>query len=218
MKRIALLMIAIGVLNLSKTEAQTQQGKIMVGVSSALSLTGTGSNLMSFGYSTTKYKSNASGYTDPGSEKMTSFNLLPRIGYFALENLAIGLDVNFIYSKSEYGGYYSSNQTITSTIFGAGPFVRYYIPVGKVLPFLEGNGVLGGISSKLNDNSANKSSFWALSGGAGIAASLGDRVTFDVMVAYNSLVAKATQNNPDNERQVSGTIGLKLGFTVYLGK
>lgn len=218
MKRIALLMIALGVLNLSRTEAQTQQGKIMVGVSSALSLTGTGSNLMSFGYSTTKYKSNASGYTSPPSDKVTSFNLLPRIGYFALENLAIGLDVNFIYSKSEYAGYYSNNQTVTSTLFGAGPFVRYYIPVGKVLPFLEGDGVFGGVSSKMNNNSANKSSFLALSGGVGIAASLGDKVTFDAMVGYNSLVVKATQNNPDNEREVTGTIGLKLGFTVYLGK
>lgn len=219
MKRIALLMIALGVLNLSKTEAQTQQGKIMVGVSSGLSLVGTGSSLMSFGFNTNKHTVSYNGYSSTTTEKSTSFNLFPKVGYFVIDNLAVGVDFTYVYNKTEMGS--SNNTTWTTTIIGVGPFARFYLPSGKVLPFFEASGLLGFGDDKSTSNYSGSSSDSKLNivgffGGAGIAAPLGEKVTFDVLVGYNT----ATQKYKDspNEKSVNNTIGLKLGFTVHLGK
>ncbi len=56
------------------------------------------------------------------SENATTFNLSPRIGYFFVQNLALGLDIN--YSLLSYG---TGSNKETNSIFGLGPFIRYYI-------------------------------------------------------------------------------------------
>lgn len=212
-------MIALGVLNLSRTEAQTQQGKIMVGVSSGLSLVGTGSSLMSFGFSTDKHTINYNGYTSTTTEKSTSFNLFPKVGYFVVDNLALGVDLTYAYNKTEMNS--SNNDTWVTTIIGVGPFARFYLPSGKVLPFFEVSGLLGFGDNKSTSNSSSfnsdiKENIIGFFGGFGIAAPLSEKVTFDALVGYNSVTQK--YKDSPNEKSVNSTIGLKLGFTVYLGK
>ena len=54
-------------------------------------------------------------------------------------------------------------------------------------------------------------------GGIGMAAPVSDRITFDVLVGYNSLTYKDKDDNDDNDRTVIGTFGIKLGFIIFLG-
>ena len=54
-------------------------------------------------------------------------------------------------------------------------------------------------------------------GGIGLAAPLGEKVTFDIMAGYDSLTVKDKEDNDDNYRTVIGTLGLKIGFTILLG-
>ena len=199
-------------------QAQTNKDNFMVGASSSLSLVGGGSELMGLGFSTLKFKSDRSGFEESDADKQVSFNLSPQIGYFVADNFAVGLDLNVATSKYTDG---VSDDESTQNLFAAGPFVRYYIPASTVLPFVQVGGAFGRINTKF-DNSfigeqESKSNVVAFGGGAGIAAPLGEKVMLDIMAGYNSLTVKDAEDNDDNDRTVTGTIALRIGFTVFLG-
>ena len=176
---------------------------------------------MNLGFSSIKNKSDADGFEESDPFKMTCINLLPKVGYFVVDNLALGLDVKISLSSEKYGG---DNDKYSTRVFSAGPFVRYYIPTPKVLPFFEISGSFGAINYKndYSDNTywedtENKSSVMSFGGGIGLAAPLGEKVTFDIMAGYDSLTVKDKEDNDDNYRTVIGTLGLKIGFTILLG-
>ena len=58
----------------------------------------------------------------------------------------------------------------------------------------------------------------SLGGGIGLAVPLGDKVVLDFLGGYNSVSVKANYRNEHNERTVTGTIGVKLGLTVFIGE
>ncbi len=221
MKKITLLSVVMLTISFGFLSAQTNQGNVLIGVSSTLSLAGTGSDLMTLGYSSVKNKSDADGYEESDPDKLFSINLLPKVGYFVIDNLALGLDVNVALSKEESG---EDTYTFSRTMFSVGPFVRYYFPTGKVLPYFEITGSFGAINNKFDysdntylEDNTSKSSVMSIGGGVGLAAPLGERVTFDVLAGYNSLTVKDKEDNDDNVRTVIGTLGLKIGFTIMLG-
>lgn len=217
MKILSLLVSFFFIFNLTLLNAQTKQGKILVGVSSTLSLAGTGSDLMTLGYTNTKYKSDADGFKESDPDKTLSLNLLPKVGYFVIDNLAIGLDISLGLSNETDG---SNNDKSSRKMITAGPFLRYYIPTNKVMPFFELTSSFGSLKSKYEpDNDVKeeyKSSIMSLGAGLGMAIPLGDKVTFDVLAGYNSLTVKEKKDNTDNDRTVLGTIGLKFGFIILL--
>ena len=118
-----LFVISIGLLN-----AQTTKGKFLLELSS---------NMFDLGYTNSKSKS------DDGTDEQTrhGFNIgvTPAVGYFVIDNLALGIDFNIGLQTGKSGD--GSNYTfVTSHI---GPFVRYYVPTTKVLPFFELGGSIG---------------------------------------------------------------------------
>ncbi len=219
MKKSTLLTVVSIAICVGSLKAQTNQGNVLVGVSSTLSLTGQSSDLMNIGYSSVKLKSDADGFEESDPNKVITINLSPRFGYFVVDNFAVGLDLNIaaLSDKSgEYGG------KTTETLLSAGPFVRYYFPTSKVLPYLEIGGSFGTIKSKIKDfdfteDEEFKSGVMMFGGGVGLAAPLGERVVLDVLAGYSSFTEKDKENNDDNERTVFNTLGLKLGLTIFLG-
>jgi len=202
---------------------QMNKGKFILGVSSILSSVGTGSGIGSIGFSSSTQKSDAVGYTEQNPIKTGNINLLPKFGYFVIDNLAVGLDVSLTHETSSFKIIdYEYNST--DTYFCVGPFVRYYIPAGKILPYFEIGGGYGAknswslyTTSSYSNTRTSSSGLFTMGGGAGIAIPIGDRVTFDALLGYNSLTVYEPQNNTDNQRIVKGTFGLKLGFLVLLG-
>ena len=216
MKKTFFLTMALCFFALSVSEAQVNKGRILLGVSTSLSYVNFGSDIMSLGFSSIKFKANSMENVDPDVIKVTTLNLSPKIGYFVINNLALGLNLSIGSSidKPESGG------KNTTTSFGLGPFVRYYIPGSKVMPFFEISSLFGSISEKYKDqfySSSNKSSLRSIGGGAGLAVKLGDKVTFDMMAGYNSMSEKAKENNPNDERTVQGTLSFKFGFVILFG-
>lgn len=202
MKRLLISTIGFIVMSIGFLHAQINQGRIMVGVSSLYSFVSSGSELMSLGYTSIKSKSDADGFQEPEPEKSFSINVNPKAGYFVIDNLAIGLDLNMGFSIYDLGDNNSSHTT-----FAVGPFVRYYIPTPKVLPFFE----LGASYGMMSD----KTRLISFGGGIGLAAPVGERITIDIAAGYQSLTYK--YNDEDNERHVFGTLGMKVGFMVLLG-
>jgi hypothetical protein len=217
MKKVILLFAVCCFITLSITEAQITPGKIMIGVSSKFNFLNYGTELAGVGLSIVKSKSNAAGYVEPEPDKSTSINLAPKAGFFLNSNLVIGLDGCLTYSSTKDG---VSKDSYTSTLYGVGPFVRYYIPTSMVMPFLEVNGLYGGVKAKYVSTSytSDFTSGWlSVGGGAGVAILLGDKVTFDLMAGYNYFREMEKENNPDKERTVTGSLGLQFGFIVLLG-
>ena len=198
----------------SGLSAQISKGSFLIGELTTLNLEAQVVSYMNLGYAT--YKTKSDNNTDNNSDKIFSINLTPRVGYFVIDNLAIGLDIPVNFSHRKDGsGYYKSVVTMLSV----GPFVRYYLPGSKVKPFAELNGSLGTIISKSDfDSNENRSttSLKEFGGGLGAAFPLGKKVCFDVLAGYYCQIIKDIENNSDNDRVRIGTLGLKLGFTVFL--
>ena len=220
MKNLLILTVSILTINFGVLTAQTNKGTIFIGGTTAQNFTETGYNFMGLGYSsaTTKYEANETYEYDQA--KIFSVNLMPKIGYFVLENLVLGLNVNMAFSKTNYDYNLLDSREF---LLGAGPFVRYYIPKTKVMPFVELNGLYSIQKNKYNyfegdvllDYSYDRS-ILTFGAGLGIAIPLGKIVNFDILAGYDSYTIKRTVDNEENRREVVGTIGLKLGFTILL--
>ena len=213
MKKIVLCLTVFCLFAFVGTNAQMTKGRILVGLTSTIHLSEvgpSGTDLLGLGYVKTSDP-------DGDSYNTTYFNLLPRGGYFVIDNLVVGLDIVISSSKEKDP---ESDSKYTSSMLAAGPFVRYYYPLEKVYPFAElgisfgshkDNWSYGGADDKETYTATN------FGGGIGAAFPLGDMVTFDVMAGYThlSFTDKTTAGDPYKVK--SGAIGLKMGFTVFFG-
>jgi len=199
--------------------AQANKGKFMLGELSYIEFAGNGVlGSTNLGYTTFQIKSDGDS-NDDSKDKMFSVNIVPRVGYFVIDNLVVGLDVFLAIDSHKAMDFdYKSS----STFFAVGPFVRYYVPTKKVLPFAEVNYSMGSRKSKSeydgNESYSSNNAIKLYGAGLGLAVPIGDKVTFDALAGYHTYVIKDKEDNDNNERLVAGTIGLRLGFTVFLGK
>jgi hypothetical protein len=212
MKKLVLPVLVMFFVSVTPLLAQLEKGKIMVGVASTFNLgTGSGSSLMSFGYSSNKYN-------DSDPYKCIDLNLLPRGGYFVIDKLAVGLNV-ILSTWSEKSS--DGEDKESSTTIGIGPFVRYYYPLEKFYPFIEIDASIGSHHDKYQSeyyDDESKSGLFSFGAGVGAAKPLGDRVTLDALLGYNHVAWKDKgEGEEDGDTQKSGGIGLIVGFTVFFG-
>ena len=220
MKKGLFLIASMCFFSISILNAQFSQGKFLLGISSSSNLfslyegySGGSSNLMHLGFSSMKYKSDS----DEGdAEKIRTFNLSPRAGYFIIDNLTAGLDINL--SVMSFG---TGEDKESMTALGFGPFLRYYIPFEKIAPFFELGGSLGSLRNKYtnwnDDEVTEKSSIKSFTGGIGLALPVSETVKFDIMGGYVSTVMKDKEDNPEDVRIILNTVGFKFGFLILLG-
>jgi hypothetical protein len=211
MKKISLLIAAVCIIASNmQAQAQLEKGKIMVGVSSTLAVGGAyDSNIMSLGFSKTKYKTET---TTQDEYTTFVFNVLPKGGYFIMDNLAAGIEVIISgYTDKDV----DNGDKYTESTFGIGPFVRYYYPLDKIYPFAEAEVLFGSCKEYwIADN--EKTGFYMFGLSLGAAIPIGDMVTFDAMAGYMRASYKYTYEGVYHE--IIGGVGIKLGITVYLSK
>ena len=215
MKKISLLIAAFCII-VSNLQAQTQleKGKIMMGVSSTLAVGGAyDSNVMSLGFSKTKYKHEG---TSEDEYSTFVYNILPKGGYFFMDNLAAGLEVIVTgYTEKDAG----DGDKYSESTLGVGPFVRYYYPLDKIWPFAEAEALVGSCKEYyVSDNEKSGMFMFGLSVGA--AVPVGDLVTFDAMIGYLRSSYKYTYSGEVEEvyHEITGGVGFRIGITVYLSK
>lgn len=224
MKKTLMLVTVFCFLAFPVLNAQTNKGRILVGISSSVDLNNWGSDLLGLGFSSTKYVSTTGIVSE--AYKTSFLNLIPKVGYFVIDNLAAGLDL----TVSTYATKYNDNTKSTSTLLCIGPFVRYYVPVplDKFKPFAELNTGIGINNYKetripASNTTEQKSGVFLFGLWAGMAMPLGDRVTFDGMLGYNHVtygtkVTSETGGTSGKEKRKVGTFGVKLGFVVFFDK
>lgn len=180
--------------------AQFNQGRMLVGGD------------FSFSSQTEKSKS---GGTTVTFGKTTSIELGPKVGYFLIDNLAVGaaLDVSLTKFKPEDADNDSEN---TFTTFGIAPFVRYYLSQGI---FFQGQfGVGSGKNKSTLGSVSNESKFGVtnLNVGAGYAYFLNDNVAIEPMIGYGSTTLNYKDSNPEFKDLRSGLF-LQVSIQAYLG-
>ncbi|RZS95686.1 outer membrane beta-barrel protein [Cecembia calidifontis] len=190
--------------------AQTEKGNILIGAGTTLGL-GQSDGLMglAFNSSTTELANGVE-----LKNRMTSFFISSKGGYFIFDRFATGLELAISTSS---GTTQTSGLELESnfSFLGAGPFVRYYFPSGKLLPFAEINSLFGARSEETSGSGIQEDSKFSVAnvgGGLGLAFLLGTRSSLDLVASFNATSLKEDQTDLTT-RQTS--IGLKLGFTLF---
>jgi hypothetical protein len=172
---------------------------------------------MSLGFSKTKYKV---GTVTEVDYTMTYYNLLPKAGYFIMDNLVAGLEV-LVSGYSEENTYYEGKWS--ESMLGVGPFIRYYYPLEKIYPFAEIETLFGRYMYKWptsgSTNVEEKNNFFLIGVFLGAAVPLTDKVTFDIMAGYlytSFSFSGEVYGEGEDYKEITGGVGIKMGFTVYL--
>ncbi|MRR19087.1 hypothetical protein EG827_02745 [bacterium] len=210
MKKISVLVAILCIIG-SNVSAQLEKGSIMLGSSSTIAMGGGwGSELMSLGFSKTKYQQ---GTVTEDDYTMTYYNLLPRAGYFVIDNLVAGLEVVISgYVEKDI----DDDDTWKESLLAAGPFVRYYYPLDRIYPFAEAEFLFGAENENWLGDEDNAGVF-VFSGFVGAGIPLGGKVTLDVLAGYTGMT-ETYEDGEDggNSKYYTGGFGIRMGFSVYL--
>jgi outer membrane protein len=134
----------------------------------------------------------------------TNFSLVPQVGYFVSDNLALGLELSLSNSSSESG-----NQTNKGSSYQIGPAVRYYkeIANSQLTVFGQGGVYFGGGSNELtvgNITSESKSSSFGIYVAPGLAYFFNEHWAGELY--FNGIGYSATDPNKDNNADKSTTV------------
>lgn len=206
--------------------AQTEKGKILVGADSN----------MNFSALTNKGKSDL---YESDNYKTSNFTFSPKIGYFVANNLSLGVEVPFSFSKFKSSSirvndlYYSSqyfNQEDKNTSITFAPFVKYYFNANKTIkPFLQGQIGLGVSKFTTNRNyyvnnfdptiesynSTSKSNLFMYGVDGGLAIFFNDKISLDIALGYASTTFKRKEDNPYNYKEITSGFVSNIGFSLY---
>src|SRR5699024_4323653 len=183
--------LVLSAMVIAGANAQTEQGGIMAG----------GSVGLNFGNYYGEYDGNKGEKT-----KTTNIAVMPKVGYFVADGLAVGLGLN-LNSLSEK----DDDDKFTASTFLISPFARYYSSVGLFGDVSVG---LGSEKSKYNDNDPDKDKIFGWSLGAGYAIFLNDNVSIEPMVSYNSI--SYTDGDDSKDKFKSGQFMIQVGFNIFL--
>ncbi|WP_136468542.1 porin family protein [Flagellimonas onchidii] len=208
-----LLIVFLFITSYNPLFSQIEKGKFLIGITSTVSNTG----LTQLGFQSEKRKGDG---FESESEKTFSVNLSPKFGMFFWDNLTVGVEGHLSILSVKKDSF--SGDDINGSIFMGGPFARYYYGHKNVRPFAEVSALLGRSKFKFDDpnpdgfDSTINSNISSFGGGIGLAAQLGNKISFDTVLVYNSFTDKNTDDNPANERTITSGVQLKVGFSLYL--
>lgn len=129
----------------------------------------------------------------------TQIAFTPSAGYFVINNLAVGANLNLSYTKT----------TAKTTGLGIGPFARYYLGTLNIRPFGEADFNFTSTKTKVStvSTSSNGTNFFL---GAGLAAFINRNVAVEGLAGYS--------HSNYSHSNGSGGFNLRIGFQVYLSK
>lgn len=188
-------------------QAQTEAGKVLIGTSanlygsSSISLLEDCPNAV--GFALIRHKAKADDY-ESDVTKTSTFNLSPRVGFFAADHLLVGAEL-FV------GSYKEEDMDEAYTDFVGGPFLRYYFDLPNFKPFLQA-GLSAGqmkLSKEMKWNSVN------FGGGLGGAFFVSDKVSIDLVANFVHSTVKPS-DNPGNSKELLDAFGFGVGLSVFL--
>lgn len=177
--------------------AQVEKGKFLLG----------GATGFSFSSQTNSYQYESSLLNEEHKEQ--TIELTPRIGYFVIDNLAVGLQGEIASQKTKSGSDDWGDPTNTT---GLSLFGRYYLGGSAVKGFGQAN--LGFAAHSFGEEDWQKYSGLTYGGRLGVAYFLNPKLSLDLSVGYNAGKFSSKEDfNPEIENsQVDFGIGISFSF------
>ena len=179
----------------------------------------------SIGFSSEKY-TYISGGTSTESSKSTSFRFSPKVGYFIIDNLPVGLLMDIYTYKNKA---IDSDNKNTNNEFLIGPFARYYfLAQEKLKPMAEVYAGFGGSKAKYEYSSyTNESQYGIIKIGFGVGASyfVTNNVAIDMLIGYNSSryklksetsAARSAASEQEDQTDKYAGLGISIGVVVTI--
>ena len=115
----------------------------------------------------------------------TQFNIAPKVGYFIVDNFALGIGLDYTFSEVRDPNLNRTKDT--DLLFG--PFARWYLPVGKdIAVFLEGNFGFGTASDIMNidgEHQTISTNIFAVGAGPGLTVFSSSALSISASFKYN---------------------------------
>ena len=180
-------------------KAQTEKGTLLIGGASDLNLV--------FQSLESRMDSDFDDLTS------TSVVLVPQIGYFIIDDLALG--ARFVLGYNSYEIDNGDKRRITS--FSFSPFVRYFFGEKNIKPYV--NGEIGvGVRNQINDSQYfpdSSTDIFTYRLGGGLAIFLNDKVAFDIGAGYKYESNNQDSNNFESSMKIH-QIDLEIGIIVLI--
>ncbi|MEI6059879.1 MAG: outer membrane beta-barrel protein [Bacteroidota bacterium] len=200
MKKSLLLLVAV-VLSVA-ISAQTKKGDIFLSGGTGL---------------TTTFMSVTPVYDGKSGDKTTgsSISFLPSVGYFVINNLAIGLAGNMSHNSSKGE---SGNKDVSNSIMIV-PTAIYFFPVdGKVRPLAQfGVGLVSQTSKyipKSGSNETNSVSGACINLGGGISYFIKENISFNFGLSYTRVTL--TDGDDNKSKIKEGNFAGNIGISIFL--
>lgn len=202
--------LAAMVMAAAAASAQTQSGNFMLGGN--------------IGFSSTKEKDKVDNTTTEGPRN-TSLYLSPNIGYFIMDGLALGVNINYGRTVSKYEedrprGVLERKYTYNAFTFG--PMLRYYYMLGdKAAVFAHANAGFGSLSSKEKIGNTTRENpsvkLQTLRVGPGLAYFITPSVAAEATLLYGSDRLKRKQDTGAEISERENGVYFNIGLQVFLG-
>jgi len=200
-----LSLLAVSILLTSFAYSQMNTGSYFV----------SGNTNFDFGLGSVKYVD-----VDDNKANTTCFYLTPKAGYFIKNRIAVGGLINLsIDISNQKDALYEYK--FTESEWYIGPFGRYYVEYGKLIPFAEVSLAFGGNKSKTDiagDASETTHSVFIISGGVGASYFLTESFALEGLIQYSRNRQKPTWEGADGEGHVISGVNFMIGVAVYFGK
>ena len=188
-----LLMVAVAFS--AATYAQTEKGNWMVGSD------------LSFSYESAKLTSSEkrNNITVESESTTNTFKFIPNVNYFVINNLAVGLGLE--YHNTKVKG--ASDATNT---FAIAPNAHYYFPIGgKLAPFVGAKVGHAWRSEGSSDSQKSRGFLFGVKGG--IAYFVNEGAALTGYVGYDQMNLKEKVNTNNSEKY--GKFGVGIGVALF---
>lgn len=205
MKKLAFIPVLIALFQVVSYTQILDKGNFMIG--------------STVGFSTANSKVTSG---DEEGEGLTArqFNIAPAIGYFVVDNLALGLGADFTFNKVKEPNEDETNDS--DLLFG--PFVRYYMPLGSnVAFFLVTNFGFGSSTDEqiIGENKQSiKQNIFAIGAGPGLTVYSDGGFGIEAIFKYNYANSKfdtETGGITTSTTTRTNQFSLSLGMQYYFG-
>jgi hypothetical protein len=149
-------------------------------------------------------------------DKFTGWNFTPMVGYFPIDNLAVGLNLNVRGQSYKY----DDGDKYKFTTVTIGPWVRYYVAQysfwnSRLVPFGDVRANFGGYKSVDTYGSTSetyKEGVTQFTIGPGIVFVPADCFSIDFMIQYNRVIWNVKD---EDFKYHTSSFGFALGLTLY---
>ena len=180
---------------------QTEKGNFLIGGSSSLGLN----------FATAKTEFDGNSFEE--DQKITNFTFQPDVGYFIIDNLAVGLSLPISINTSDF-----DDRKNTTTAILASVFSRYYFTESNIKPFIQGQIGFGNSNTNFesrNGESESKSNLFNFGAVGGVAIFLNNIISIDLGIVYSNSTSSPGDSDFDIKTKTN-QFGFNAGFAIIL--